>query len=163
VKHTFLKAESPAEMFEEVGEAGGPEYNLGYQYSRRAVFTTDDPDMPFCVITETAFVNGMVWTLDDEGEETERRDATVDDLDLPVYDHYKDGDEPYPAGDYIVFFEKEEVNACYCTDEEDPGGTEVTSEYEYHDVGYMWPRSLDEAEQNCRKHIAATDFERDYF
>lgn len=144
-----------AEALAEDGYAGGPDNNLGQDFSRRATWQIG-PNR-YIDITVTAFVNGNI--LDTEGNHL--RDAQVEDLDLPLWDET----DEHTAAEHLRPYEEAQVDYFIYTKEagEDADKDELSSDMErVEEVGHLWPRTIERAEASCRNYVNGYDFERDF-
>ncbi|HEX9229345.1 MAG TPA: hypothetical protein VF885_22325 [Arthrobacter sp.] len=145
-----------AEALAEDGYCGGPDYNLGQDFSRRGTWQIG-PNR-FIDITVTAFVNGNV--LDAEGNHL--RDAEYnDDIKLPCWDE----DEERSAAEYLRPYEEAQVDYFIYTKEagEDADKVELSSDMErVEEVGHLWPGTIERAEESCRNYVNGYNFERDF-
>lgn len=143
------------EAIAEDGYAGGPEHNLGQDFSRRGTWQLGHNR--FIDITVTAFVNGSV--LNAEG--THLRDAETEDLDLPLWDET----DKHTAPEYLRPHEGAVVEYFIYTKEdgENADKVELSSDMEnVEEVGHLWPRTIERAEASCRNYVNGYDFERDF-
>lgn len=63
----------------------------------------------------------------------------------------KDGDER-EDDEPIIYDVQNQCWTCLCTDVEDPGGTEVTSDYEYDYVNYLAIDTLERADEEAKRY-----------
>jgi len=144
------------EALAEDGQAGGPDYNLGQDFSRRGTWKIGRNR--YIDITVTAFVNGSV--LNAEG--THLRDAEYnEDINLPLWDET----DEHTAAEYLRPHEAAVVEYFIYTkaDGENADKVELHSDMEnVEEVGHLWPRTIERAENSCRKYINSYDFERDF-
>lgn len=105
------------------------ELQIGPASSRR--FTLDVGDGTYAVITASAYAIREYREVDDEGRDTGHRDSE------PSYDKYEVFLDVEQQTEYIV-----------CTDPDDPGSTELWSEYLYETPLYLAPRDEADAIQS---------------
>lgn len=149
---TMKLVEEVATEYYDHSEAGGPDYNLAGEWTRRFSWKNDSENT-YISCTITAYVNGMV--VDREGAKL--RDASyMDDVTpdkLTQWDDWEGLDEDRPEGEYLRVFGREQVEWLEHTEREDLGGTEVRSDYEYEDFGYLWLKNIEDAERACKEHV----------
>jgi hypothetical protein len=145
-----------AEALAEDGHTGGPDLNLGQDFSRRGTWQIG-PNR-FIDITVTAFVNGNV--LDAEGNHL--RDAEYNnDTKLPLWDET----DEHTEAEYLRPHEEAMVDYFIYSKEdgEDADKVELSNDMErVEEVGYLWPRTIERAEESCRNYVNAYNFERDF-
>lgn len=144
------------EAIAEDGYAGGPDLNLGQDFSRRGTWKIGH--QRYIDITVTAFVNGSV--LDSEGNHL--RDAEYNnDTELPLWDET----DEHTAAEYLRPYEGAVVDYFIYTKEdgENADKVELSADMEnVEEVGHLWPRTIERAEASCRSYVNGYDFERDF-
>src|SRR4051794_3235395 len=59
-----LVHQDPKPAVDEGGTSGGPDFNLGRQFGRRATWRTTSPTAPYLTLEVQAYVNGHFYTVD---------------------------------------------------------------------------------------------------
>lgn len=128
------------------------DYSLGAEPSNRAVWQVG-PDR-FVTVTETYFVTGRrdsdAWDLDPND---------VDDALAAVaaWDETPEDDRTGDAPEPVRFSVDGQTEWILCTDPDDPGGTEITSDYEYDAGSVLYYETVESAEREARRLARAFD------
>lgn len=145
---------------DEYGEAGGPDYNLGKDFSRSATFSTPDGDYPYRTITITAYVTGMIH--DENHSEPIESGRDLDELHAEIDAHNDENPHNLMEINYYEHVVIEFVDHSF----EDPSKyvtyDDHVFDYEYEEIGYVFQDSLEDSEKVCMNYIKSIDFERDF-
>lgn len=133
-----LISEDLETIVDEQGEAGGPELNLGKQFSKQFTYATGDADRPYLAIVDTLFISAV--DPSDDNRQVSRDDLPEAEERLRQYkmerdEHHanarsleekRDWEDYHPAP--LAFLWREVMTSSIFTDLENPEETEIDSD-----------------------------------
>lgn len=122
---------------DDAGDVGG-DIQVGAAWSRRLVWS-DDAGRPLAV-GETATARGMAPSY-----------AVIDETWYAVDVNLERSEEDRPAPEDYYYDVQNQMWSCLCTDLDDVGGSEISSDYEYEYVNYIGFNTIERADEYAKQ------------
>lgn len=124
---------------EDAGDVGG-DIQVGAAWSRRLVWS-DDVGRPLPIRAD--------YTSD--GTDVHNVYAVIDETWYAVDVNLERSEEDRPAPEDYYYDVQNQMWSCLCTDLDDVGGSEISSDYEYEYVNYIGFNTIERADEYAKQ------------